>query len=265
MDLGIVGRTALVTGAATGIGRATAELLVAEGARVLAADIAQEALRDFQDSAPEEAAAIIVADLSTVAGCTEVARAASAFHGHAPDILVNNAGNGRIRNIQDVTDEDWHATFELNFFATQRICAQLLPRMRGRAGAAVVNVISDLAQQPEATFPDYSPSKAALANLTRLLAKEFAPDIRINAVNPGPIWTPLWSRPGGFLEAIEAVYDKTGDDAVRALVEDRGIPLQRMGTPEEVANAIVFLASARASFITGSGLGVNGGTIATVF
>jgi NAD(P)-dependent dehydrogenase (short-subunit alcohol dehydrogenase family) len=264
MDLGIAGRTALVTGASTGIGRATAELLVAEGAVVLAADIAEQPLRELEASG-DGAIEVIVADLSTLDGCRAVADAALGFRGHAPDILVNNAGMGRIRSIDDVTDADWHATFELNFFATQRLTSALLPYMRARSGAAVVNVISDLAQQPEPSFPDYSPSKAALANLTRLLAKEYAPDIRINAVNPGPIWTPLWSRPGGFLETIEGIYGKKGDDAVQALVQDRGIPMQRMGTPEEVASAIVFLASARASFITGSGLGVNGGTIATVF
>lgn len=264
MDLGLTGRTALVTGAATGIGRATAELLVAEGAVVLAADIAETPLRELAD-ASDGAVEIVVADLSTLEGCQAVADAALAFRGHAPDILVNNAGMGRIRSIDDVSDADWHATFELNFFATQRLSSAVLPYMRARAGAAVVNVISDLAQQPEPSFPDYSPSKAALANLTRLLAKEYAPDIRINAVHPGPIWTPLWSRPGGFLETIEGIYGKQGDEAVQALVADRGIPMRRMGTAEEVASCIVFLASARASFVTGSGLGVNGGTIATVF
>lgn len=265
MDLGLMGRTALVTGAATGIGRAAAELLLAEGAHVIAADIAEGPLREFAAAAPAGSAEIVVADLSTVDGCRAVADAALGFEGHAPDILVNNAGIGRIRNIEEVTDADWHATFELNFFATQRLCTSLLPAMRAREGAAVVTVISDLAQQPEPTFPDYSPSKAALANLTSLLAKEYAPDIRVNAVHPGPIWTPLWSRPGGFLSAIEALYGKQGDDAVQALVEDRGIPLGRMGTPEEVAQCIVFLASPRASFVTGAGLGVNGGTIGTIF
>ncbi|ALJ21760.1 SDR family NAD(P)-dependent oxidoreductase [Microbacterium sp. No. 7] len=265
MDLSLTGKTVLLTGGATGIGRAAAEQLIAEGAHVLVADIAAEPLAELVASSPQGSVATIVADLATAEGCARVAEAALAFEGHAPDILINNAGIGKIRRLADVSDEEWHRTFELNFFATQRLCSALLPHMRARPDAAVVTVISDLAQQPEPTFPDYSPSKAALANLTRLLAKEFAPDIRVNAVHPGPIWTPLWSRPGGYLETIEGIYGKKGDEAVAALVADRGIPLERMGTAEEVASCVVFLASPRASFVTGSALGVNGGTVGTVF
>lgn len=266
MDLYLSGRTVLVTGAATGIGRSIAEMFLAEGARVLAADVAAEPLGELVSNAPTGAAASVIADLSTADGCRRVAEAAFEFGGgQAPDVLVNNAGVGRIRTFEDVSDDDWHATFELNFFATQRLCKLLLPDMRKRPDAAVVNVISDLAQQPEPTFADYSPSKAALANLTSLLAKEYAPDVRVNAVHPGPIWTPLWSRPGGFLSSIEAIYGKSGDEAIQALVEDRGIPMGRLGLPEEVAQCVVFLASPRSSFVTGSALGVNGGTIGTMF
>lgn len=265
MDLGLTGRTALVTGAATGIGRATVELLVAEGAHVLAADIAAEPLEVLLASLPEGSAEIVIADLSTENGCQSVADKALAFEGHAPDILIHNAGIGRIREFTSVDDAEFHRTFELNFFAPQRLSRMILPSMRTRPGAAVVAVASDLAQQPEPTFPDYSPTKAAVANLMALLAKEYAPDIRVNMVHPGPIWTPLWSRPGGFLSTIEQIYGKQGQDAVQALIDDRGIPLGRMGTPEEVANAIVFLASPRASFTTGSGLAVNGGTVGVIF
>jgi NAD(P)-dependent dehydrogenase (short-subunit alcohol dehydrogenase family) len=101
--------------------------------------------------------------------------------------------------------------------------------------------------------------------VSKALAMAYAPKVRVNTVTPGPIWTPFWSAPGGFAETIERTYNATGEAAVQAFIEDRGIPLGRMGTPEEVANAIVFLSSPAAGFTTGSFLAVDGGTIRATF
>lgn len=265
MKLGLEGKRAYVTGAATGIGRETVRLLAAEGADVFAVDIAGEAMQQYIADDGLTKVTSFVADLSTLEGVRSATDAFLAVDGRAPDVLVNNAGSGRMLPFEVLDDEAWHRTFELNFFGMQRTCRELVPLMAQLESAAVVNVASDLALQPETVFVDYSASKAAMVNLSRSLAQAYAPRVRVNTVNPGPIWTPLWSRPGGFLETVEENYGRKGDDAIAALIEDRGIPAGRMGAPEEVAQAIVFLASSAASFITGSTLGVNGGTVRAAF
>jgi len=265
MKLGIEGKTAYVTGAATGIGREVVRLLAAEGASVFAVDIAGDALNEYVLGDALDTVTTHVADLSTGDGCRGAAATFLAQAGRGPDILVNNVGIGRMRLFEELEDADWDRTFQLNFFAMQRTSRALIPEMAKLGEAAVVNVASDLAFQPEPVFVDYAAAKAAMVNTSRTLAQTYAPAVRVNAVCPGPIWTPLWSRPGGFLETIEKAYDRKGDDAVQALIDDRGIPMGRMGTPEEVARAVVFLASPAASFITGSTLGVNGGTVRGAF
>ena len=103
-----------------------------------------------------------------------------------------------------------------------------------------------------------------MLSVAQSLALTYAPKVRVNSVAPGPIWTPFWWKPGGFLGTIEEAYGKEGDDAVEALIEDRGIPMARMGDPAEVARAAVFLASPAAGFTTGSVLGVDGGTVRAI-
>ena len=265
MKLGLEGSRAYVTGAATGIGREVVRLLSAEGASVFAVDIAGDLMEEYIETDGLRDVTPYVADLSTLDGVQSATAKFLAVDGLGPDVLVNNVGNGRMLPFEALDDDDWHRTFELNFFGMQRTCRELVPLMAELDSSAVVNVASDLAVQPESVFVDYSASKAAMVNLSRSLAQAYAPHVRVNVVNPGPIWTPLWTRPGGFLETVEAVYGRKGDEAITALIEDRGIPLQRMGTAKEVAQAVVFLASGAASFITGSTLGVNGGTVRSAF
>ena len=138
---------------------------------------------------------------------------------------------------------------------------KLLPLMRKRPGAAIVNNASDLGRQPEAIPADYAAMKAALLSLTKSLARAEAPAIRINAVAPGPIWTPFWTNPGGFADSLAAVHGMPARQAVEHEMKLRQLPLARMGEPEEVANVIVFLASPLASFVTGSVWGIDGGSI----
>ena len=131
-----------------------------------------------------------------------------------------------------------------------RTCRALLPKMAALGSASVVNIASDLAKQPEPGLMVYGACKAALLHVTKNLAKEYAPKIRVNAVSPGPVWTRLWTRPGGIVDQLVAHYGVDKDAAVKRFLEERYMPLG-IGQPEDVAHAVVFLASPLAKFITG--------------
>jgi NAD(P)-dependent dehydrogenase (short-subunit alcohol dehydrogenase family) len=181
------------------------------------------------------------------------------------DILVNNVGAGAVREFDDITDEDWHATMELNFMSYVRVTRACLPTLRATPGASIVNNASDLARQPEALPVDYAASKAAVLAVTKGLARKEGPAIRVNAVAPGPIWTPFWTKPGGFADTLSVVHGLPPEQAVEHEMKLRQLPLQRLGDPDEVAKVIVFLASPATSFTTGSVWGVDGGSIRSLF
>lgn len=266
MDLQLAGKNAYVTGTATGIGRDVVRILAAEGANVFAVDREIAVLADFVASENLGSVTTYRADLSSLEECNAAADAGVAAFGGAPDIVINNVGIGRMLPFEELTDEDFHRTFELNFFAMYRTCRKLVPAMYAAGGGSVVNVTSDLAGQPETVFVDYAASKAAVVSLSKTLAKTYAPTVRVNDVSPGPVWTPLWSRPGGYMESVSKNYPGLPpEDALKQLIADREIPMQRLGEPAEVARSIVFLASPASSYTTGSSLGVNGGTVRAAF
>lgn len=253
MDYQLGGKFALVMAGAHGIGEAVANLLAQEGAAVVVAD--QDAAALCEHGACWRGT--FEADLATAAGVdASVAYAMDTF-GRAPDILINNLGLADPAPFENLSDERWARSFEINLMGCVRACRALLPRMAERGGAAVVNTASDLGRQPEPVPIDYGACKSALLHLTKGLAKQYAPHVRVNAVSPGPVWTRLWSRPGGIADQLASQYGTDPDSAVHRFLQDRQMPLG-MGQPEDVAHAVVFLASPLARFITGANLDLGG-------
>src|SRR5579862_653944 len=239
MDLGLVDSVCLVTGSTGGIGLETAKLLRAEGATVVTTG------RSGGD---------VQADLSQPGEPERVVRETIERHG-CLDVLVNNVGYSEIRRLEDVTDDIWQSSFELNLLSAVRATRAALPGMRERGAGTIVNVSSTAAKRPSGGMPDYSVMKAALLSFSRLVADLHAKNgIRCNAVTPGPTATAAWLGDGGLA-------DQQGDrEEVLARV-GASRPLGRFAEPDEIAAVIVFLASEQASYVTGAAWSADGGTV----
>ncbi len=254
MDLGLDGRRALVTGGTKGIGRAIAEGLVAEGARVVVVSRSGDTVPGCELA--------IAADLAA-RGAPEraVAEAVAALGGL--DVLVNNVGVARQVAFDDLSDDDWQASFDLNVMSYVRAIRGALPHLRASDQARIVNISSTAGKRPSTGMPDYTVTKAAVLSLSRLVADlEAKNGVLCNALCPGPSLTPAWLEEGGL--ADQAVARGGGDrDAVLAKVA-AGRPLNRMAEPDEIAHVAVFLCSSAASYVTGAAWGVDGGTVPVI-
>ncbi|MHB2167635.1 SDR family oxidoreductase [Alsobacter sp. R-9] len=248
MDLS--GRIAVITGAATGIGAATARLLASHGARIVAVDRNGAALDALCAELPDALA--LVGDVGDEATVAAHAAAARARFG-TPDILVTAAGWSTGKSVVDSTLDDWHAVLNTNLTGTFLWCRALLPGMVETQRGSIVLVGSQLALAGGRSNAPYLASKGAVLSLARCMALDHAGDgIRVNAVVPGAIDTPLLAR------AFNRSPDPEGAKA-RSVARH---PLGRLGRAEEVARAILFLAGDDASFTTGSCLMVDGGWLA---
>jgi NAD(P)-dependent dehydrogenase (short-subunit alcohol dehydrogenase family) len=263
MDLGLAGQTAIITGGAGGIGSAVARALAAEGVSVVLVDQdgpgLDKAAGQLGDAGARAAA--VSADLGTEAGAAEGMRRALAAFDVPVSILVNTAGICQFREFDELTYADWERTYAVNVLGAVEACRAVLPVMRAAGRGVIIAVTSDLAMQPLPVAADYSGSKAALQNLVHSLAQAEADNgIRVVGVAPGPIATGMWFRPGGLAERMAADRGLPPREAATAEIRARGIPAGRLGEPEEVASAIVYLASAEASYITGAIVDVGGGS-----
>ena len=238
-------KVAVVTGAASGIGRATASALAAEGARVVVADV---------DRAKGEAAAAelraegrradyVYVDMTDPASIDAFAAEVQQRFGPV-DVLVNGAGWGKTQPFLEGTPEFWGKLVALNFVGPMQLTKALLPRMMEKGGGKIVNVASDAGRVGSLGETVYSAAKGGLIAFTKSLARETARHgINVNCVCPGPTETPLLAAvPEGHLEAFK-----------------KAIPLRRFGKPAEIADAVAFLAGPRSTYITGQVLSVSGG------
>ena len=269
MDLGISGRTCVVTGASKGIGLATARLLCAEGAKVLlvARDEARavEAADECVAAGAEAggAAEAFACDV-TASDAAERILAAAAERLGAVDILVNNAGTAKWRDLDDIPEEDWYAAWELNVMAPLRLMRSATPGMRERGWGRVVNVSSTAGKRPSAAMAEYSVAKAAELSLSRLYADRCAADgVLVNAICPGPVKSELWMDEGGLLDQSQEVAGHDSrEDALDAAGGKR--PIGRLAEVEEIAGAIAFLCSEHASYVAGAAWSVDGGTVQVI-
>jgi NAD(P)-dependent dehydrogenase (short-subunit alcohol dehydrogenase family) len=267
MEFGLQGKVILITGAASGIGRATALAFAQAGSLLGLLDINGKGLKICAEEARGAGNKVIdvATDLSTADGVKDGIREAVEYLGGRVDVLVNNVGICEARTFDESTDDDWQALFNINFMSNVRACRSVLPIMRTQPrGGVILNNTSDLARQPEDAMLDYASLKAALLVLTKGLARAEGPKIRVNAIAPGPIWTPLWTKPGGLAEGFSEIHNLPPKEAVEHELALRKLPLRRLGKPEEVANVILFLASDLASFVTSSIWGVDGGSIRNI-
>ncbi len=239
------GKIAVVTGAGSGIGRATAEALAAAGATVVCADINRETGEEAATAlrAAGGKAEYVPVDLTDAASVEAFAQAVAAKHG-AVDVLVNGAGWGKTHPFWEGTPELWERIIALNFVGPMRLTRALLPAMIERGSGKIVNVASDAGRVGSLGETVYAGAKGGLIAFTKSLARETARyNINVNCVCPGPTETPLlFAVPEKHLDAFK-----------------KAIPFRRFGKPAEVAAAVVFFASDQSSYITGQVLSVSGG------
>jgi 2-hydroxycyclohexanecarboxyl-CoA dehydrogenase len=239
-------RVALVTGGARGIGRAIAGALADDGHLVAVADIDAEGARQAAEELSGLAVTIDVTDRASVdAAISAVEQRAGTIA-----ILVNNAGWDEFRPFLETDEPFWDRVIEINLKGCLRLCHRVVPAMVAAERGRVVNIASDAARVGSSLEAVYSGAKGGVVAFTKTLAREVARhQVTVNAVCPGPTETPMLEQMAG-----------RGDDGAKVIdAMRRAVPMRRLGTPEDIAVAVAFLASDRAGFITGQTLSVSGG------
>ncbi|MFC6066928.1 SDR family NAD(P)-dependent oxidoreductase [Streptomyces ochraceiscleroticus] len=253
MDLQLAGRAALVTGSSGGIGAAVAALLAAEGCDVLVHGRNAAAAEEVTRRAAEHGvrADVVLGDLGEPDGAERVAAAARDFGVH---ILVNNAGPFAEHDWDGVRDAHWRAAFEGNVLSAARVTQALLPSLRAHGWGRVINVGSRAVRTPLPNMVEYSAAKAAVVNMTTSLAQHLAgTGITANCVSPGVIETPSMRR----------MFEERGEPVAEGAAQYAPNPVGRLGRAEDIAGAVLYLASPLADYVNGIELRVDGGITGT--
>jgi len=265
MEMGLDGKVAIVTGGSEGIGKAAAQRMAGEGANVIIVARRQDVL----DAAADEIRTFtegevlpLSADVTDKATAARVVNTAVERYGRV-DILVNNAGTSMAKGFEDVSDDDWELDFELKVWGAVRLIRASIPEMRKVGGGRIINVTNLGGRTPGANSMPTSISRAAGIAITKGLSKDLASDnILVNTVCIGLIKSGQHQR--RYDARIVNEPDLDMDDFYVQLASGRGVPLGRVGEGSEAGDVIAFLASERASYLTGVAINIDGGASAVV-
>lgn len=261
MELGLKGKTAIITGAASGIGKCTATALANEGTNLALCDINIRSLEKVTAGLRSKGVKVL-AEKVDVTSLNET----DAFIAHTVsefgriDILVNNAGTGRLSDLMELPEEEYRRSADLMLYAPIRLSRAVVPYMKKAKWGRIINISSMFGKQPGGLL-DYDSIKAAMIMVSKDFSSYLAKDnILVNAVCPGPIRTPLWEAPGQLGDQLSKMLGKSIEESIEFYASSN-IPMNRYGKPEEIADLVVFLASERASYITGQAINIDGGMV----
>lgn len=256
MDTGLRGKTAIVTGGAQGIGRGICLRLAQEGTKTVVADInsdgGQQVVQDIRDLGGD--AKFVRCNVTALSEVASLAKTAVESFGTI-DILANCAGIALVKPFRELTEAEWDRVVDVNLKGTYLCCSSVLPHMVERRSGKIINIASIAALYPTAQQAPYCAAKAGIIALTRSLAYEYAgSNINVNVICPGIVRTPIWEK------ALDDLSARTGED--KELIFSRHverIPLKRAQTPDDIANAVIFLSSDLSKSVTAASISITGG------